>query len=77
MSEENSHGFEDVKLEDLKHCCGPEAVEMAGFMRGCPCASLMKGSRKAFFGMLLGAGLLFSIVAGGWVLGIVAFFRTL
>ena len=57
------------------NCCGPEMVEKAE-MKGCPCAGLMKGSKKAFLGVLAGAGLLCLTALAGWVLGVVAFFRT-
>jgi hypothetical protein len=62
---------------NLTNCCDPETFDEAEMMRGCPCAGLMRGSKKTFLGVLAGAGLLFSVVVAGWVLGIVAFLRTL
>jgi hypothetical protein len=77
MSEEKLGGFKKMNNEELEGCCGFSADEMLGSMRGCPCASMMKGSRKALFGFFLGGSLLFLIVVGGWILGVTAFLRTL
>lgn len=80
MSQETSQGCEDFRTRfqgaELENCCGVQGGEMAEFMKACPCASLIRHPRRAFFGMLAGAALLFSITAVGWVLGILAFFRT-
>ena len=58
-------------------CCGPEIAEADQMMRSCPCASMFKGSRGSIFIFLAVAGLLFSITVTAWVLGVVAFFRTI
>jgi len=71
---QSEHGKPNVT--DLANCCGPEMFEKAEMRKGCPCAGLMKGSRKPIFAVLAGAGFLFLIVAAGWVLGVVAFFRS-
>lgn len=78
-----NHGHEDQpehsksKAASLANCCGPEMLEKAEMMKGCPCAGLMTGSKKAFLAVLAGAGFLCLIALSGWVLGVVAFFRTL
>ena len=58
-------------------CCGPEIADADQMMRSCPCASMFKGSRGSISILLAVAGLLFSITVTGWVLGVVAFFRTI
>ena len=83
MSKKISHCFEDFRegfrgLEagDLENCCGADMGKMADVMKGCPCASLIKNPKKALFVGLTVGGLIFSLTAAGWVLGILAFFRT-
>jgi hypothetical protein len=49
-------------------------AEKAEGAKNCLCAALKEGSKKAFLGR---AGFLFSIIVVGWVLGVVAFLRTL
>ena len=72
---ESKH-FESMD-ERFNYCCGPEMFEMTERAKGCPCVSMMKGSRKTFLAFLIGAGILFSIIVTGWVLGVVAFFQTI
>ena len=55
-------------------CCGTDASEMAG---GYDCGAFFKEHRLAVFAALTGAGLTFLIVLTGFILGIVAFFRTI
>ena len=55
-------------------CCGADAGEMAG---GHDCGAFFKEHRLAAFAVLTGAGLTFLIVLTGFILGIVAFFRTI
>ena len=58
-------------------CCGPEMAEADQMRRTCPCASMFRGSRGSIFVLLGVAGLLFSTIVTGWVLGVVGFFRTI
>jgi hypothetical protein len=55
-------------------CCGTDATEMAGSY---DCGAFFKKHRLAAFVALTGAGLTFLIVLTGFILGIVAFFRTI
>ena len=59
------------------NCCGSEIAGADQMMRSCPCTSMFKGSRGSICIILAVSGLLFSITAAGWVLGVVGFFRTL
>lgn len=56
-------------------CCG---WEMKGFnSRAGRCVGLLGRHRLAAFVALLAAGLGFLVLQVGWVLGIIAFFRTI
>ena len=64
-------------------CCG-DGVDTAGscgnmreMMQGGPCAGFLKRHRLAVFTALTVVGLGFLILQVGWVLGVIAFFRTI
>jgi hypothetical protein len=49
---------------------------MAAMMRGGPCAGFFSRHRRAVTLALIVAGLGFLLLQAGWVLGVIAFFRT-
>ena len=55
-------------------CCGMDVAEMAD---GRPCGAFFKEHRFAIFTAITVMGLTFLIVFAGFILGIIAFFRTL
>jgi len=75
--DENRPTKADPNSKIWSSCCGPGMSEADQMMRTCPCASLFKGSKGSFVIPLTVAVLLFSITVTGWVLGVVAFFRTI
>ena len=75
--DENRSTQADPNSKIWSSCGGPEMFEADQIMRNCPCASLFKGSKKSFVIPLTAAVLLFSITLTGWILGVVAFFRTI
>ena len=54
-------------------CCGFGATEM---MWGCPCGAILKRHRRALWLAMAGMALGFLILQAGWVLGVIAFFRS-
>ncbi len=78
-SEAKSRGPE-FKAAD---CCAG-AAEMAGFgevdmkemMRACPCGGWLKRHRLAVYTTMAGIGLGMLVLQVGWILGVIAFFRT-
>ena len=52
------------------------AADMKKMMKGCPCGDVLKRHRFAVFTSLAVIGLGFLVLQAGWVLGVVAFFRT-
>ena len=46
-------------------------------MRGCSCGWMLRKRRGALYAALIGGGLLLLVIQAGWLLGVVAFFRTL
>ena len=65
-------------------CCsgGPETADlsegrMEEMMQACPCAGMLKRHRVAAYTVLVGIGLAFLILQAGWILGVIAFFRTI
>ena len=53
--------------------CGGSMEEM---MRACPCATAMKRHRIAVYTTLAVMGFTLLVLQAGWILGVVAFFRT-
>ena len=58
-------------------CCGPEMAGRDQMIRSCPCGAVFRGSKGSLVVALAVAGLVFSVVVTGWVLGLVAFLRTI
>ncbi len=56
---------------------GSCAGSMKEMMEASPCAGLLRRHRLAGYTALTVAGLGFLILQAGWVLGIIAFFRTI
>lgn len=54
--------------------CSPMMAEM---MRGCPCRSFAERHRVGFFLCAAGCGFAILIFQLGWLLGVIAFFRSL
>jgi hypothetical protein len=69
-------GHSRSKVKSLADCCSSGPDEMAEMIGGHPCTGLMRGSRRVLFGVVAGAGSLSLVALLGWVLGVVAFFRT-
>jgi hypothetical protein len=46
-------------------------------MKACPCAGMLKRHHVAAYTVLVGIGLAFLILQAGWILGVIAFFRTI
>lgn len=76
QEDENRSEDSNANNKFWSSCCGPEMADADQMMRSCPCASVFKGSKGSFVIVLATAGLLVSITVTGWVLGVVAFFRT-
>jgi hypothetical protein len=55
---------------------GPRGSDMDKMMEACPCGDLLKRHRLAAFTTLVALGFGVLILQAGWVLGVIAFFRT-
>jgi len=73
---------EGTKAE-VKSCCegGTESSASCGdsmkeMMRACPCGDKLRSHRLAVYTTLVGIGLGLLILPAGWILGVIAFFRT-
>jgi len=51
--------------------------KMEGMMQACPCSGMLKRHRVAAYAALIGIGLVLLVLQAGWILGVVAFFRTI
>lgn len=58
-------------------CCGPEMAGTDQMIRSCPCGAIFRDSKGSLVVALAVAGLVFSVVVTGWVLGMLAFLRTI
>ena len=74
---------EGTKAE-VKSCCqGGTGSSVSGrdsvkeMMRACPCGDKLRGHRLAVYTTLVGIGLGLLVLPAGWLLGVIAFFRTL
>jgi hypothetical protein len=50
---------------------------MKKMMRACPCGTVLERHRLAIYSAVVGLGLAMLVVPIGWVLGVIAFFRTI
>jgi hypothetical protein len=65
-------------------CCGHDfeksefaAGDMKKMMQACPCGEMLKRHRVAIYTALIGLGLAVAVLPIGWILGVIAFFRTI
>ena len=65
------------QVENDQHDEQPTESSMNEMMQACPCGGLLKRHRFAMYTALTVAGLGILALQAGWVLGIIAFFRTI
>jgi len=54
-----------------------ERLSCCETMTECPCETVWRRNRTKAIAALAGAGLVFLLLQAGWILGVIAFFRTL
>ncbi len=87
--EKNDRAQQQTSGPDFERapCCG-EAFDKSSFragdmknmkkmMQACPCGAALERHRLAIYSAVVGLGLAILVLPIGWVLGVIAFFRTI